>query len=751
MGSRTSSQRWTQNCSHLRKPQITVPTQHCDYCGLPIPKPLWLGSSVGESESNAGLHYCCSGCQFAHAITKETGEEGATRWTLTKLGIAIFFAMNVMVFTLALWAYNNPDVSGGSQMAEMFADLFRFACLILSLPVLFLLGRPLLENAIEQLQARIFSTDLLLMTGVIAAYGYSIFSVWRGSGDIYFEVGCMILVMVTLGRWLEATGKLQSTKALDQLEQLLPNEVTRLRNGNREIISRDEIERHDQLAVPAGERIPADGVLASSSATVDEQLVTGESWPAEKTQGDALTGGTLNLDGELILVVSAKPDEGTLARLIEAAREARDQQGRYQQLADRISQWFIPVMVLIAVMTLAVHTWRADLATGMLTALSVVLVACPCALGLATPMALWAAMGTAARRGILFRSPSALERLAQIKALRFDKTGTLTTGEPTVDVLHVDQSISRDEVLRRANALAATSTHVFSQAIRRFARESDETGLPSDVPVQSLAGRGLEAHLFGENTPTLLGNKRLMDERDFACSAELESEILQALQQGIPTVLIGWNRHVRGVFCLQEQLRDDVEQLITACREEGLDLGILTGDHKQSAERIADQIGMPVWSELTPEGKSEAVLELARTVGPVGLVGDGINDAPALAHAAVGISMGCGADVARDSADICLVGDDLSQIPWLINLARRTLSTIRMNLFWAFGYNSVGIAVAAMGWLHPAFAALLMVASSVFVITNSLRLSESTHSFSGHELSTGQFQATLPVKAEAVA
>lgn len=728
-----------------------MPTQHCDYCGLPIPKPLWLGSSAGESEASAGLHYCCSGCQFAHAITKETGEEGATRWTLTKLGIAIFFAMNVMVFTLALWAYNNPDVSGGSKMAEMFADLFRFACLILSLPVLFLLGRPLLENAIEQLQARIFSTDLLLMTGVIAAYGYSIFSVWRGSGDIYFEVGCMILVMVTLGRWLEATGKLQSTKALDQLEQLLPDVVTRIRNGIRERISRDEIERHDQLAVPAGERIPADGMLASSSATVDEQLVTGESWPAEKTQGDSLTGGTLNLDGELILVVSAKPDEGTLARLITAAREARDQQGRYQQLADRISQWFIPVMVLIAVITFAVHTWRTNLATGMLTALSVVLVACPCALGLATPMALWAAMGTAARRGILFRSPSALERLAQIKALRFDKTGTLTTGEPTVDVLHVDQSVSRDEVLRRTNALAATSTHVFSQAIRRYSSESGMPATVSDARVQSLPGLGLEGQLFDENTPTLLGNTRLMDGHDFTCSAELESEILQALQQGIPTVLLGWDGQVRGVFCLQEQLRDDVEQLITTCREEGLDLGILTGDHKQSAERIANQIDMPAWSELTPEGKSEAVLELARTVGPVGLVGDGINDAPALAHAAVGISMGCGADVARDSADVCLVGDDLSQIPWLINLARKTLSTIRLNLFWAFGYNSVGIAVAAMGWLHPAFAALLMVASSVFVITNSLRLSESTHSFSGHELSNGQVQATLPVKAEAVA
>ena len=208
---------------------------------------------------------------------------------------------------------------------------------------------------------------------------------------------------------------------------------------------------------------------------------------------------------------------------------------------------------------------------------------------------------------------------------------------------------------------------------------------------------------------------------------------------------------MRGVFDIQEELRNDVQQLITACRVEGLDLGILTGDHKQSAERIANQIDMPVWSELTPEGKSEAVLELTRTVGPVGLVGDGINDAPALAHAAVGISMGCGADVARDSADVCLVGDDLSQIPWLINLARRTLSTIRMNLFWAFGYNSVGIAVAAMGWLHPAFAALLMVASSVFVITNSLRLSESTHLFSGHELLNDHVQPTPPVKAEAVA
>lgn len=689
-------------------------TNLCEYCGLPVPRSIW-----GAAHSD--VHYCCTGCRFAHAIAAESGEEGQARWTLTKLGVAIFFSMNVMVMTLALWAYDGDVTTTSQPMASSLSELFRFTCLLLSVPVLILLGRPLLEQTIDNLSQRRVTTDLLILSGVGAAFVSSTFSVWTGEGQIYFEVGCMILVFVTLGRWLEATGKLKSTEALDQLQQLLPEEVLTLNpDQTRGHIPRSSLKIGDRVIVQAGDRIPVDGRILSGQSTVDEQLMTGESWPVHRQTNDVVLGGTLALDGEIIVEVEVLPADGTLPRLVAAVREARERQGNYQRLADRISQVFVPFTFAFAAMVFVWHTSSTNLMSGMLAALSVVLIACPCALGIATPMALWAAVGVAAQRGIVFSSMDSLERLASVRAIRFDKTGTLTTGQPVVKDFYTDNETDEEQIKARVQSLSRTSKHVFSRAI---SQALGNVAIPLKMQTSSVAGKGVYGVVDGEFQPTALGSEHLMRELDLEVSPQIQMHIEDARRRGLPYVFIGWSGAVRGIFLFEEDLRVAATEMVQACRRRHLDMGVLTGDVQHSAQRIADQLSIPFLSSLTPSDKQAAIASVRNQIGPVALIGDGINDAPALASADVGISLGCGADVSRESATICLVSDDLGQIPWLIDLSRATVNTIRTNLIWAFSYNGLGMLVAATGWLHPAIAAILMVGSSVFVITNSLRLS----------------------------
>ena len=380
----------------------------------------------------------------------ERGDEGAARWTLTRLGLGIFLTMNVMVFTLVLWSYDAYAIDAGETIPQALAELLRSLCLLFSLPVLLLLGKPILEAALTESRRGNLSTDLLIITGVTAAYAYSVLSVLRGSGETYFEVGCMVLVMITLGRWLEATGKLRASAALDDLQQLLPETVRVERPAGTEDVVPSSVVVGDILLVRPGERVPTDGVLVSESATLDEQILTGESWPVTKRAGEAVIGGSLNLDTLTRIRVAARPEEGTLARLIDAVRLARNAQGRYQRLADRIAGWFLPVMAGIALLALVGHGISTGWGAGMMAALAVVLVACPCALGLATPLAVWNGLGIAARRGIVVRSGETLEQLAAVRAVRFDKTGTLTTGRPRIVHCLTDQATDENEIWNMA-------------------------------------------------------------------------------------------------------------------------------------------------------------------------------------------------------------------------------------------------------------------------------------------------------------
>ena len=646
--------------------------------------------------------------------------QGKSSRAMLNLGLGVFFAMNVMVFTMALWSYDvYPIESFETPLARSLRNVFRWASMLFSLPVLWLLGGPILDNVWQTLRRRMLTTDLLILMGISAAYVYSVVSVLRGSGHVYFEVGVMVLLFVSLGRWLEAKGKRKTTESLDRLMKLLPETARRLVAGEKwEEVSLDSLNQGDLVRVLAGDRFPVDGCVVRGRASVDQQLVTGESSPVECGEGDRVCSGTINLDGELHVRVTSVNGQETLSRIVAMIRTARLEKGRQEILADRIARWFVPLVCLVAIVAGWYQTLSAGLDDGMLTSLAVVLIACPCALGLATPMAVWTALGRAAERGVLFRSGLVLERLAEVRTACFDKTGTLTTGRPQVSEIVSRENASKEEVLRKAVLLAAGSTHPLSQAILSHAN-----GMGCDVTnnerllIQSIAGKGVAA---AEGTiRVLLGSRKLMAEHGFTWPES--GPLVDGESLSEQRVFVGWDGKVQGAFEFSETLRSEVVPALAACRRLCVEPRLLTGDNATRADRLRDMLGIPTQASQLPEDKLQTI-ESLKSQGPVAMVGDGINDAPALAAADVGVALGCGADVSRESAGVCLASDNLSQLPWAIGLARQTSLIVKQNLFWAFAYNGIGIGLAATGRLNPILAAAAMAVSSLLVIFNSLRL-----------------------------
>jgi heavy metal translocating P-type ATPase len=704
--------------AHCNDDTISSLAQHCDYCALPI-----LNSAAAQANSSEPS-YCCYGCRFAAAMAGETANPADLGGAQLRLGLAIFFAMNIMVFTMFLWS--QPEATPSPAAAIMY-DIARYVCLLFSLPVLFLLGPSLLVDALAGIKTGKIESSLLLLIGVGASFAYSAFSVFQGHGHVYFEVGVVVLVAVTLGRWLEAQGKLRTTQALRELQTLLPTTVRRFMANQETMIPLAEVGVGDVLRVLPGERIAVDGTISRGRAAIDEQMVTGESMPVEKQSGDEVRSGTLNIDGELLIVTSAAPHAGTLQRLIDAVTNAVAQQTAYQRLADAVAAWFLPAIMFFAILTFGVHYFRnQSLENGILAALAVVVISCPCALGLATPLALWAAIGRAAKKQVLFRHGDALARLAEAKVICFDKTGTLTTGLVAVDEVWSAQPANRQQVLRVAGAIAQCSNHPVAKSVAAFTSSDRQEHLNWNS-AQELPGRGILAacdELAGE---VRLGNLRWLQECGIRCEAWDAME-QQAVWQSRSVTWIAWNGELQGAFALREELRPEAASTIAALKQLGLKIVLLTGDRAHRANALAAPLEIEVAADLLPTQKLERVAQLRREVGAVVMVGDGLNDAPALAAADIGIALGCGADLARDVAGVCLLGNRLDLIPWSLALAREANHTIRWNLFWAFAYNIAGIPLAALGMVNPIVAAIAMAVSSVFVTTNSLRLTHEQNS-----------------------
>ncbi len=707
----------------------------CVWCGLPLPKSLWHRDS--DTTSTDDDAYCCFGCRFAAQVSADSGETGKVRWTLTRLGIAIFFAMNVSMFTMALWSYDFYEVAPTDTLASTITDLLVWLSLLASLPVLFLLGVPIAVSGCLSLRDGRITSDLLVIAGVLAAFAYSVVSVLSGSSHIYFEVASLVLVLVTLGRWLEAHGKLQTNEVLESLERLLPLTARRISEGSSTDSEVDtaSLLPGDKVRVLAGERIPVDGRVINQAASIDEQLLTGESQPVIKRPGDDVASGTLNLDADLVIEVTRAMSDGTVARLVKIVREARQSMGHYQRLADNVTTGFVPFVAVVCAIAFAWNLAVASLADSIMSGLAVVLIACPCALGLATSVAVWTALGRAAERGVLIRNGEVLEKLARIRGIRFDKTGTLTTGDARITNFICLQDEDRTRVASISKLLAKRSTHAFSRAIAKWKHTPELVGedhsadLASIIQMQTIVGRGLIAEL-SDGLRVWLGSRSFMLASGCAFRPDFEDAVTTALTDEAATVFVGWDGQTRGAFLLAEAMRPDVGSMLDELRALGLDLKVLSGDRPERVSRFVfeaagDQGGLNFEASLLPEQKLQQLREARSQLESVMMVGDGINDAPALAAADVGVALGCGTDVSRDAAGVCLLANDLTAIPWVIELGRMTRKIILQNLAWAFGYNAIGMTMAAFGLLSPVVAAIVMFVSSLVVLANSRRL----HSF----------------------
>ena len=643
---------------------------------------------------------------------------------LTSLGFSVFLTMGVMTFSLVLYAervYPHPgDAHAG--LAEGVAQLLEYSSLLMATPVFLLLGWPILTSALSQASSGELAMDALIVLGVAGAFFHSYVATLLDRGDVYFETACVILVLVTLGRYLEAQGKLRAAAALRELEALLPD-VVRIRRDTVELdVTPCDIRVGDVVIVPAGTRIPVDGRIVRGDAHVDEQVVTGESEPIARRTGDPVRAGSLNLDGLLEVSAEAVAEDSTLSRLTALLDEARRSRSRFERLAERVSRVFVPLTICLAAIA-GILGWRRDGATeALMSALAMLLISCPCALGIATPLAVWAGLGRAAREGLLFKTGDALEALAGVRAIAFDKTGTLTRGIPRVatTAYHEDATTEqRDRWLGFARSLAAVTTHPLSLAIGDYAASLGAEKVAAEN-ARSLPGLGVVGE--GRGGILRLGSVAMMREAGVRFAEPMERAVECAAGGGQAIVCLGVGDRVEAVFALDESVREEAADVFATLRARGLSIIILTGDQRVRAEKLGQSLRVEAHGELRPEDKLREIHELRVRSGAVAMVGDGLNDGPALAAADVGVAMGCGADLTRDAAHVCLLGDDLHAIPAALDIARKTVRTIRRNLFWAFAYNAAGMGLALCGMLNPIVAAGAMVASSLFVVTNSMRL-----------------------------
>lgn len=599
----------------------------------------------------------------------------------------------------------------------LFLNSFPWIQLLLATPVVLWCGFPFFERGIQSILTLKLNMFTLIAIGIAAAYVYSlVITLFRLGIPNYFESATVITVLVLLGQVLELRARSKTSKAIKALLNLAPAMATVIRNGKEESIPLEHVQRGDHLRVRPGEKVPVDGVIIDGRSVIDESMITGESIPVEKTIADKVTGATLNGTGSFIMEAKAVGDETLLARIVHMVSEAQSSRAPIQNLADTVSAYFVPAVVLVALLSFFIWGFFGPSYTfGLITAISVLIIACPCALGLATPMSIMVGVGKGAQTGVLIKNAEALEILSKVDTVVVDKTGTLTEGKPYLNQVIAIEG-SEDQILQWGASLEALSEHPLSSAIVAKAKEK---GLPllEVRDFQSITGKGVMGKIEGKTV--MVGNEKLIPQA---------TQILK--EEGQTLLFVAIDGKTVGLLAASDRIKETTYEAIQMLHDENIRIVMLTGDNLATAKAIAKPLKIDeIKAEVLPQDKHKVIQELQSQGHLVAMAGDGINDAPALAQANVGIAMGTGTDVAMESAGITLVKGDLRGIARARNLSKATMRNIRQNLFFAFIYNALGVPIAA-GVLYPFFGILLspmiasaaMAFSSVSVVWNALRL-----------------------------
>ncbi len=683
-------------------------------CGMDVDTETALSAKIGDRT----YYFCSQQCLDVYTAPERELKAMQRRVTFTLTGAIAALVLKVLTLFGLITAIMYLDVAGGLRIYDI-------AIFVVSTPVVWIAGYRIYKGAYQSLRNRNINMDVLVTVGVLAGWTYGVITVFllptaTQPGTGYMEVAIGILAFVLLGRYIEELIRRRSAASIRKLLELQPTMARVVKDGKETDKSIDEVQVGDIIIVKPGEKIPIDGTVITGYSSVDEKLLTGESIPAEKTVGSEVVGATINKTGFLTIKATKKSDETALSQIVHLVEEAQASSAPVQRFADRIVKWFVPIILTVA--TVSFGYWfsvSGNFATAFLVLLAVILISCPCALGIATPTAILAGVGKGAEYGVLLRSGEYVEKARKLTTVIFDKTGTLTKGEPSVTDIRTYNSYTGQLVLQFAGAAEKGSEHPLAEAILAKA-EGDKVTIPQAESFEALPGRGVQCKVEGKTV--LLGNRKLMQEQQVSISS-LEVDLTSLETQGKTVMIIAIDGIAAGLIAAMDTVKESAVPAIEQLKSMNLEVAMLTGDNERTANAIANQLGITqVIANVLPWQKSEVIKKLQSEGKIVAMVGDGINDAPALAQADIGIAIGSGTDIAKETGGIVLIRDDLRDVALGVELSKKTMRKIDTNLFWAFAYNAIMIPIAAAGLLNPMYAAGAMAISSLTVVSNSALL-----------------------------